>query len=151
MPRTPIPSHDFGKTSSRISSRTARRWRIASPTAACGLSGDEPAYWRDVGTVDAFWKANIDLTDFTPELDLWDRDWPIWTYSKACRRRSSSMTRKDRRGMRGFVDGLGRLHHLGHRGAQFAAVHDGAHQFLRRRSTMRWCCPTVYVNRAMRG
>lgn len=43
---------------------------------------DAPAYWRDVGTVDAFWKANIDLTDFTPELDLWDRDWPIWTYSE---------------------------------------------------------------------
>jgi glucose-1-phosphate adenylyltransferase len=32
--------------------------------------------------VDAFWKANIDLTGFTPELDLWDRDWPIWTYSE---------------------------------------------------------------------
>jgi glucose-1-phosphate adenylyltransferase len=41
------------------------------------------AYWRDVGTIDAFWKANIDLTDFDPELDLWDRDWPIWTYSEA--------------------------------------------------------------------
>jgi glucose-1-phosphate adenylyltransferase len=44
---------------------------------------DAPAYWRDVGTIDAFWKANIDLTDFTPELDLWDRDWPIWTYSES--------------------------------------------------------------------
>ncbi|EIE50652.1 glucose-1-phosphate adenylyltransferase [Salipiger aestuarii] len=41
-----------------------------------------PAYWRDVGTVDAFWQANIDLTDFVPELDLWDKDWPIWTYSE---------------------------------------------------------------------
>jgi glucose-1-phosphate adenylyltransferase len=44
---------------------------------------DAPAYWRDVGTVDAFWKANIDLTDFDPELDLWDRNWPIWTYSES--------------------------------------------------------------------
>ncbi len=41
------------------------------------------SYWRDVGTVDAFWKANIDLTDFTPELDLWDKEWPIWTYSES--------------------------------------------------------------------
>ncbi|MFD1342493.1 glucose-1-phosphate adenylyltransferase [Litorisediminicola beolgyonensis] len=41
-----------------------------------------PSYWRDVGTVDAFWKANIDLTDFDPDLDLWDKDWPIWTYSE---------------------------------------------------------------------
>ncbi|GAB4271648.1 MAG: glucose-1-phosphate adenylyltransferase [Pararhodobacter sp.] len=44
---------------------------------------DAPAYWRDVGTVDAFWKANIDLTDFDPDLDLWDRNWPIWTYSES--------------------------------------------------------------------
>lgn len=44
---------------------------------------DASAYWRDVGTVDAFWKANIDLTGFDPELDLWDRNWPIWTYSES--------------------------------------------------------------------
>ena len=37
------------------------------------------AYWRDVGTVDAYWAANIDLTDVVPDLDLFDRDWPIWT------------------------------------------------------------------------
>lgn len=42
-----------------------------------------PVYWRDVGTVDAFWRANIDLTDFTPDLDLWDTNWPIWTYSES--------------------------------------------------------------------
>jgi glucose-1-phosphate adenylyltransferase len=40
------------------------------------------AYWRDVGTVDAYWAANIDLTDIVPELDLYDRDWPIWTYGE---------------------------------------------------------------------
>jgi len=39
-------------------------------------------YWRDVGTVDAYWKANIDLTDIVPALDLYDRDWPIWTYGE---------------------------------------------------------------------
>jgi glucose-1-phosphate adenylyltransferase len=44
---------------------------------------EAPAYWRDVGTVDAFWKANVDLTDFDPDLDLWDRNWPIWTYSES--------------------------------------------------------------------
>jgi len=36
-----------------------------------------------VGTVDAFWKANIDLTGFDPDLDLWDRNWPIWTYAES--------------------------------------------------------------------
>ena len=40
-----------------------------------------PAYWRDVGTVDAYWQANIDLTGFDPDLDLWDTEWPIWTHA----------------------------------------------------------------------
>lgn len=40
------------------------------------------AYWRDVGTVDAYWAANIDLTDVVPELDLYDRNWPIWTFGE---------------------------------------------------------------------
>ena len=39
-------------------------------------------YWRDVGTLDAYWEANIDLTDVVPALDLYDRDWPIWTYAE---------------------------------------------------------------------
>jgi glucose-1-phosphate adenylyltransferase len=38
-------------------------------------------YWRDVGTLDAYFEANLDLTDVVPELDLYDRDWPIWTYA----------------------------------------------------------------------
>ncbi len=40
------------------------------------------SYWRDVGTVDAYWEANIDLTDIIPALDLYNRDWPIWTYAE---------------------------------------------------------------------
>ena len=39
-------------------------------------------YWRDVGTVDAYWAANIDLTNILPDLDLYDRAWPIWTYGE---------------------------------------------------------------------
>jgi glucose-1-phosphate adenylyltransferase len=40
------------------------------------------SYWRDVGTVDAYWSANVDLTDTVPELDLYDHNWPIWTNSE---------------------------------------------------------------------
>ena len=40
---------------------------------------EEGSYWRDVGTVDAYWQASIDLTDIVPELDLFDNNWPIWT------------------------------------------------------------------------
>ncbi len=52
-------------------------------TKSCIRSSQEAvAYWRDVGTVDAYWEANIDLTDITPELDLYDKEWPIWTYAE---------------------------------------------------------------------
>ncbi len=50
---------------------------------SCVRSSQEgDAYWRDVGTVDAYWEANIDLTDVTPELDIYDSEWPIWTYAE---------------------------------------------------------------------
>jgi len=42
-------------------------------------SGEMEEYWRDVGTVDAYFDANLDLTDTVPKLDLYDRDWPIWS------------------------------------------------------------------------
>ena len=57
-----------------------------------------PAYWRDVGTVDAYWQANIDLTDFDPDLDLWDTDWPIWTYSELMPPAKFIHDEEDRRG-----------------------------------------------------
>lgn len=53
-----------------------------STSCVRGTTG-APPYWRDVGTVDAYWQANIDLTDFTPDLDLWDKTWPVWTYSES--------------------------------------------------------------------
>jgi glucose-1-phosphate adenylyltransferase len=43
---------------------------------------EKQAYWRDVGTIDAYWEANVDLTDTLPSLDLYDNDWPIWTNSE---------------------------------------------------------------------
>ena len=50
---------------------------------SCVRADEEPrAYWRDVGTIDAYWAANIDLTDVVPELDLYDKSWPLWTYSE---------------------------------------------------------------------
>jgi glucose-1-phosphate adenylyltransferase len=50
---------------------------------SCVRTGsDQPSYWRDVGTVDAYWSANIDLTDVVPELDLYERSWPIWSYAE---------------------------------------------------------------------
>lgn len=49
-------------------------------TQSCIRAAEEiEEYWRDVGTVDAYFEANIDLTDTVPKLNLYDRDWPIWT------------------------------------------------------------------------
>src|SRR4030095_8515066 len=49
---------------------------------SCVRSPDEPeTYWRDVGTLDAYFASNVDLTDVVPELDLYDGEWAIWTYA----------------------------------------------------------------------
>jgi len=75
-------SRDFGKDIIPYVVRHGRA--VAHPFShSCVRSGMEPeAYWRDVGTVDAYWEANIDLTAVVPALDLYDRNWPIWTYGE---------------------------------------------------------------------
>ena len=73
-------SHDFGKD---IIPRTvALGCAVAHPfSESCVISGTEKEpYWRDVGTIDAYWEANIDLTATEPALNLYDKNWPIWTW-----------------------------------------------------------------------
>jgi len=78
----PSSSHDFGKDIIPYIVSNGRA--IAHHfSKSCVISNDEAhIYWRDVGTVDAYWAANIDLTDIVPDLDLYDRAWPIWTYGE---------------------------------------------------------------------
>jgi glucose-1-phosphate adenylyltransferase len=78
----PESSHDFGKD---VIPQTVRDGRaLAHPFSMSCVSSSEDAvpYWRDVGTIDAFWSANLDLASITPELDIYDTDWPIWTYQR---------------------------------------------------------------------
>ncbi|HVG49802.1 MAG TPA: glucose-1-phosphate adenylyltransferase [Rubellimicrobium sp.] len=77
----PNSSHDFGNDliPGIVAAGRARAHRFDD---SCVRDPGAPAYWKDVGTVDAYWQANIDLTNFIPELNLWDNDWPIWTYSE---------------------------------------------------------------------
>jgi glucose-1-phosphate adenylyltransferase len=78
----PHSNHDFGKDliPGIVKNGKAVAHKFSDSCIRSGLE-TEP-YWRDVGTVDAFWEANIDLTDFVPALDLYDSDWPIWTYAE---------------------------------------------------------------------
>ena len=78
----PHSSHDFGTD---IVPKLVRQGKaVAHPFArSCVRSTQETsAYWRDVGTLDAYYAANIDLTAVVPDLDLYDREWPIWTYGE---------------------------------------------------------------------
>jgi glucose-1-phosphate adenylyltransferase len=78
----PGSSHDFGKD---IIPHLVPRYRIYahSFSDSCVDAGEKRApYWRDVGTIDAYWEANIELTKVTPELNLYDEDWPIWTHQE---------------------------------------------------------------------
>ncbi|GGP26983.1 glucose-1-phosphate adenylyltransferase [Silvimonas amylolytica] len=75
-------SHDFGKD--LIPKAVSQGKAFAHPFELSCVSTDpeSPPYWRDVGTVDAYWKANLDLASVTPELDVYDRDWPIWSHQE---------------------------------------------------------------------
>jgi glucose-1-phosphate adenylyltransferase len=78
----PHSSRDFGKDIIPYIVKHGKA--IAHPFAkSCVKSvAEAEAYWRDVGTVDSFWEANIELTDVIPALDLYDTNWPIWTYGE---------------------------------------------------------------------
>ena len=75
-------SRDFGKDIIPYIVKNGTAWAHRFPRSCVRSSKEEVAYWRDVGTIDAYWKANIDLCDVNPQLDLYDRDWPIWTYAE---------------------------------------------------------------------
>lgn len=95
----PTSSRDFGKD---IIPHIVRNGRAIAHrfTDSCVRSGQEKdAYWRDVGTVDAYWRANIDLTDVVPALDIYDRDWPIWTYAPITPPAKFVHDTEERRGM----------------------------------------------------
>ncbi len=78
----PASNHDFGKDV--IPAAVAEGRAVAHPldmSCVPRVAGVAP-YWRDVGTIDAFWAANLDLASTIPELDIYDTDWPIVTYQR---------------------------------------------------------------------
>ncbi len=92
-------SHDFGKDV--IPHAIERGYRVYShrfTTSCVNMVGDRP-YWRDVGTIDAYWEANLDLVHVTPELNLYDAAWPIWTHQEQLPPAKFVFDDDDRRGI----------------------------------------------------
>jgi glucose-1-phosphate adenylyltransferase len=88
-------SHDFGKD---IIPEVIKKYRAFSYMFRDPLK-NQVAYWRDVGTVDAFWAANLELIGVTPDLNLYDSEWPIWTYQEQYPPAKFVFDNDNRRGM----------------------------------------------------
>jgi glucose-1-phosphate adenylyltransferase len=100
----PHSSHDFGKD---VIPHCVSRYRCHAHDfvdSCVGITGTGIPYWRDVGTIDAYWEANIELTKVTPELNMYDADWPIWTHQEQLPPAKFVFDDDDRRGM--AVDSL---------------------------------------------
>ncbi len=75
-------SHDFGKDLIPYIVANGRAVAHSFQRSCVRSEAERGSYWRDVGTIDAYWAANIDLTAVVPELDIYDDEWPIWTFSE---------------------------------------------------------------------
>ncbi|MDD3517323.1 MAG: glucose-1-phosphate adenylyltransferase [Chromatiales bacterium] len=91
----PGSSHDFGKD---IIPSVIEKYRVMAYPFRDAQTGTQ-AYWRDVGTIDSYWEANLELIGVTPELNLYDMDWPIWTYQEQLPPAKFVFDDPDRRGM----------------------------------------------------
>ncbi len=91
--------HDFGKDIIPALVKAGKAFAHPFSRSCVTSTKEQKPYWRDVGTIDAFWQANIDLTDFEPELDLYDQTWPIWTYAEITPPAKFIHDEEDRRGM----------------------------------------------------
>lgn len=88
-------SHDFGRDviPSMIQHRRVFAFPFRDPV------NNKPAYWRDVGTIDSLWRANLELIGVSPELNLYDAHWPIWTYQEQLPPAKFIFNDDNRRGM----------------------------------------------------
>lgn len=93
--KNPDSSHDFGKDIIPGAIKNANVFSFRFMNANTGA----PGYWRDVGTIDAYWEANMDLANIMPELNLYDRNWPIWTYQEQLPPAKFAFDDDERRGM----------------------------------------------------
>ncbi|MDQ6955098.1 MAG: glucose-1-phosphate adenylyltransferase [Mariprofundaceae bacterium] len=98
--KNPDSTHDFGHD--LIPHAIEHANAFAFPFVNANTGG--PSYWRDVGTIDAYWEANINLAELEPELNMYDKSWPIWTEQEQLAPAKFAFDNDDRRGM--AVDSL---------------------------------------------
>lgn len=93
----PKSSHDFG---SDIIPHIIKKYHVQAHrfTDSCVNAENNNYYWRDVGTIDAYWEANMELTKVIPELNLYDNVWPIWTYQEQLPPAKFVFNEKERKG-----------------------------------------------------
>ena len=92
-------SHDFGKD---LIPHMVSKYRVFAQSfehSCVGMGDDHVPYWRDVGTIDSYWEANMELTKVIPDLNMYDREWPIWTHQEQLPPAKFVFDEDDRRGM----------------------------------------------------
>ncbi|HEY8888045.1 MAG TPA: glucose-1-phosphate adenylyltransferase [Gallionella sp.] len=92
-------SHDFGKD---LIPHMVKKYHVFAQSfeqSCVGMGDDNVPYWRDVGTIDSYWEANMELTKVVPDLNMYDQDWPIWTHQEQLPPAKFVFDEEGRRGM----------------------------------------------------
>jgi glucose-1-phosphate adenylyltransferase len=95
----PHSSHDFGKD---LIPHMIKRYHVYAQSfdqSCVGMGEDRVPYWRDVGTIDSYWEANMELTKVVPDLNMYDQEWPIWTHQEQLPPAKFVFDEEKRRGM----------------------------------------------------
>jgi len=100
----PDSTHDFGKDIIPHLMSAGYRIFAQSFEASCVRDEGGNSYWRDVGTIDSYWEGNMELTKVVPDLNMYDKEWPIWTYQEQLPPAKFVFDEDERRGM--AVDSL---------------------------------------------
>lgn len=100
----PHSTHDFGKDIIPHLMLAGYRVFAQSFEDSCVRDEGGTSYWRDVGTIDSYWEGNMELTKVVPDLNMYDREWPIWTYQEQLPPAKFVFDEDERRGM--AVDSL---------------------------------------------
>ena len=97
-------SHDFGKNLIPYMIEKYQVFAQSFEQSCVGMGDDKVPYWRDVGTIDSYWEANMELTKVLPDLNMYDQEWPIWTHQEQLPPAKFVFDEHDRRGI--AVDSL---------------------------------------------